>query len=162
MSAHKIPWLPGDVDGVETPATAEQLNAQALWKIPDPADLKSLNTVNFGTYNNDAQLLFYTSGGVYRWVGAQTHPEDGDLIINSDYTGQYLLALSNGDMAGTYLAKDIQEVLPVVSTDLDFGTVSAQSISSAETITVPGAREGDFVEVQTPELPSGSLYTRKW
>lgn len=152
---HKIPVLPGNVGGVTTPMTAEQLNAMALWKTPAPADLKSIVTTDFGSYNNDAQLLFYTSGGVYRWNAAQTYPEDGDLVINSDYTGQYLLALSNGDMAGVYLSKDIQEVLPVVSTDLDFGTVSAQSISSAETVTVPGARVGDFVQVQTGELPSG-------
>lgn len=160
--SHLVPYLPGNIGGVTTPCTAEQLNASSFWKKPNPSDLITQPTANFATYNNDAQLLFYTSGGAYRWSSTQSLPSDGALVINSSTLGQYILSLSNGDMAGVYLAGDIQETLPVVVANLNFASMTAQSQAPALTATVPGARVGDFVQLDTPDLGEGVIVARAW
>ena len=143
-------WRPG------TRGTAEQLNASSIWGVMSVPALQALETTGWSLYASQSPLLFHLSAqNTYQWASIQELPADGDLFINSSYTGQYRSTLSNGDRAAIWLADDIQETLPIVTAVLNFGTVSANSVSGILTVSVPGARPGDFVNVQNGLLPAG-------
>lgn len=153
---HEIPWAPS------TPGTPEQLNASAQFKRASKAALKATNATDFSDYNNDAAFLIHLSDtGNYEYSTNTPDLVDDDLVIVPTTGGGHLKRVtSTGDMAGIYLAPDIQETLPVVVASLDFGSISASSEASL-TVTVPGARAGDLVQVQVPAALDDGLILRK-
>ncbi len=155
---HEIPWAP------KTPGTPEQLNASAQFKRTDKAALKATDATNFSDYNNDAAVMIHVEGrGNYAYSTATPDLVDDDLVIvPTTGGGHFVRQTSAGDMAGIYLAQDIPEALPAVVASLDFSSISANSEATL-TVTVPGARTGDLVEVQEPAgLEDGLIVRRKW
>lgn len=159
--AHSIPWRPGG-ESSDTPGTAEQLNAQAQWKRFDKAALKATDTTNFSDYSNDADILVHVSDqGNYQFSTDTPDLVDNDLVIEpTTGGGHFRRVTSQGELSGLYLAPDLPEFLPAVSASLDFGSISASSEATL-TVTVPGARVGDLVQVQVPAALDDGLILRK-
>ena len=81
---HKMPWQPGTVDGVTTPATHEQLNAVAMWKRLSREDVAAINisSTAFMTSANDVPTVVFVAGfGSYRYDPASTLIHDNELVI---------------------------------------------------------------------------------
>ena len=159
---HKILYKPGNAPLDErTPASAFQMNAGAHWKT---ASLEGLNTTSFPDYANDASILIFSDDlGDYVYSTATPDIVDGELIrVPGTGPGHFRRVSDAGDLAPIYMAPDIQETLPSVTASLNFGNLTTGSESTL-TITVPGARVGDLVQIQEPDaLEDGIIVRRKW
>lgn len=164
MPMHKIPWRSGSAPVDErTPGSDFQLNAGALWKKADLDALEAFDTSELSTYSADAAIVTYLLFiGLYTWLSGTPDFVDRDMVVEPTTGGGHFARSATAAEAGFYLAPDIQDTLPVVNASLDFGSISA-STEATLTVTVPGARLGDLVQVQAPAaLDDGLIIRKSW
>jgi hypothetical protein len=154
----RVLWVQ-DLEG-----TAEQLNFAALWKSVSQSALQASDTTDYPAFASDGDILIHVRDlGQYQYSAGTPDIVDGDLIIEPSTGPGYFKRISDaGDMAPIYVAQDIQETLPSVLVALDFSSISANSEATL-TATIPGARPGDFVQVQPPDgLEDGLIVRKAW
>jgi len=154
----QAPDVPGELRSGRTLVRNTLLNQGAVFHADTPADLIALDT------NVAKPGLKYAipQEGYSIWRPTSASPADGYVVRDSDVLGQWERQSDMGDFAPAWLACDIAETLPAVLASLNFPSISSGSESTL-TVTVRGARAGDFVIVQEPGgLDDGVIVRRKW
>lgn len=143
-----FPWRPGVV------GTHEQLNYQAFWKFATIAALAAEDSTNLPAYAAQAPIMAAVAEvGVYRYAPSGAATVDGYSVVDANGPGQWWLEVVHADLSRS-IYSDINETALISVQSVNFGSVDPRDYEQ-QFLTVPGARVGDLVRVQPPDLPFG-------